>query len=75
VALIVQKYGGTSVGDIAASEMWPTGRPKTRKEGNDVVVGVSAMSGETDRLIGSPSRPARRRICGKYDSLISRESR
>jgi aspartate kinase len=51
MALIVQKYGGTSVGSperIAAVAEKVIGN---RNRGDDVVVVVSAMSGETDRLI------------------------
>nr|VFK00338.1 MAG: aspartate kinase [Candidatus Kentron sp. H]VFK00352.1 MAG: aspartate kinase [Candidatus Kentron sp. H]VFK04516.1 MAG: aspartate kinase [Candidatus Kentron sp. H] len=50
MTLIVQKYGGTSVGS-AARIMRVAERVRTVRElGNDVVVVVSAMSGETDRL-------------------------
>ena len=52
MALIVQKYGGTSVGNIERI-MNVAGRvARTVKDGNQVVVVVSAMSGETDKLIG-----------------------
>lgn len=50
--LIVQKYGGTSVGDCARIENVANRVAKVKKEGNSVVVVVSAMSGETDKLIG-----------------------
>ncbi len=49
--LIVQKYGGTSVGSIERIQNVAAKVAKTRSEGNDVVVVVSAMSGETDRLV------------------------
>lgn len=50
--LIVKKFGGTSVGSIA--RILETARLviESQREGNDVVVVVSAMSGETDRLLG-----------------------
>lgn len=51
MALIVQKYGGTSVGDPERIKNVARRVAKTRKEGHDVVVVVSAMAGETDRLI------------------------
>lgn len=51
MALIVQKYGGTSVGDLARIRNVAQRVAKTRRERNDVVVVVSAMAGETDRLI------------------------
>jgi aspartate kinase len=49
--LIVQKYGGTSVGTLERIEAVAKRVAKTRDEGNDVVVVVSAMSGETNKLI------------------------
>ncbi|MDD5435249.1 MAG: aspartate kinase, partial [Nitrospira sp.] len=49
--LIVQKYGGTSVGSIERIKNVAAKVAKTRSEGHDVVVVVSAMSGETDRLV------------------------
>ena len=51
MGLIVQKYGGTSVGSIERVRNVARGVARTRDEGNRVVVVVSAMSGETDRLI------------------------
>jgi aspartate kinase len=50
--LIVQKYGGTSVGDLERIENVAKRVAKTAKAGNDVVVVVSAMSGETNKLLG-----------------------
>ena len=49
--LIVQKYGGTSVGSSERIKNVARKVAKTRDEGHDVVVIVSAMSGETDRLL------------------------
>ncbi len=50
--LVVQKYGGTSVGDIEKIKNVARRVAQTKDKGNDVVVVVSAMAGETDRLIG-----------------------
>ena len=50
--LVVQKYGGTSVGDVERIENVTNRVAKAREEGHDVVVVVSAMSGETNKLIG-----------------------
>ncbi len=50
--LIVQKYGGTSVANIERIKAVAERVSKTVKEGNKVVVVVSAMAGETDKLIG-----------------------
>lgn len=51
MALIVQKYGGTSVGSPERINAVAERVARTRAAGNDMVVVVSAMSGETDRLI------------------------
>jgi aspartate kinase len=51
MALIVQKYGGTSVGSVERIQAVAERVVRTRKGGDDVVVVLSAMSGETDRLI------------------------
>ena len=64
MALIVQKFGGTSVGDAERIRAVADHVAKTRAAGNEVVVVVSAMGKFTDDLIlladgVSPSRPAR----------------
>ncbi|MBA1147469.1 aspartate kinase [Ectothiorhodospiraceae bacterium WFHF3C12] len=51
MALIVQKYGGSSVGSIERIERVAQKAIATREAGHDVVVVVSAMKGETDRLM------------------------
>ncbi len=71
MALIVQKYGGTSVGDIERITNVAQRVIRAKEAGNDVVVVVSAMAGETNRLINfahelSPSPDAR-----ELDVLIS----
>lgn len=50
MALIVQKYGGTSIGNIERIEAVADKIARFRDKGDDVVVVVSAMSGETNRL-------------------------
>ncbi len=71
MALIVQKYGGTSVGNVERIKNVANRVAKTVKEGNQVVVVVSAMSGETDKLIGLANQisamPAEREL----DMLLS----
>ncbi|MFO6422767.1 aspartate kinase [Motilimonas sp. KMU-193] len=52
MGVIVQKYGGTSVGTLERIEAVAERVKRTKAEGHDVVVVVSAMSGETNRLIG-----------------------
>jgi len=49
--LVVHKYGGTSVGDLERIENVANRVAKAKEAGNDVVVVVSAMSGETNKLI------------------------
>lgn len=51
MALIVQKYGGTSVGTIERIQAVADRVIASRDRGNQLVVAVSAMSGETNRLI------------------------
>jgi len=51
MALIVQKYGGTSVGDVDLIKNVARRVIRKQNEGNDVVVVLSAMAGETDRLL------------------------
>jgi aspartate kinase len=52
VTLIVQKFGGTSVGSIERIRSAAKKALATQAAGNDVVVIVSAMAGETNRLLG-----------------------
>ena len=51
MSLIVQKYGGTSVGDIERIKLVAERIVQAKSEGHDLVVVVSAMAGETDRLL------------------------
>lgn len=72
MALIIQKFGGTSVGTLARIAHVADIVAETRAEGHEVVVVVSAMSGETDRLIQMANqlgdhKPASR----EYDALVS----
>lgn len=48
--LIVHKYGGTSVGSLERIASVADRVERAKKEGNDIVVVVSAMSGETNKL-------------------------
>ncbi len=52
MALVVQKYGGTSVGTLARVENVARRALRTQAEGNQVVIIVSAMAGVTDKLLG-----------------------
>lgn len=55
MGLIVQKYGGTSVGVVERIRNVAGRIVATRRQGHDVVVVVSAMSGETNRLLALAS--------------------
>lgn len=52
MSLLVQKYGGTSVGSVERIESVADKVAAFRAQGHDLVVVLSAMSGETNRLIG-----------------------
>ncbi len=71
MALIVQKYGGTSMGSIERIENVAERVIKARKAGHDVVVTVSAMSGETNRLIGLAEDITPRPTPREMDALMS----
>ncbi|MBM4121820.1 MAG: aspartate kinase [Nitrospira sp.] len=51
MALIVQKYGGTSVGSVERIHRVAEQVAEAKRAGHDLVVVLSAMSGETDRLL------------------------
>ncbi|MDK2848259.1 MAG: aspartate kinase [Desulfuromonadales bacterium] len=71
MALVVQKYGGTSVGSVDRIRNVARRVAKTYDDGNDVVVVVSAMSGETNKLVSLANEmcdfPSER----EYDVLVS----
>ncbi|MDO5090542.1 MAG: aspartate kinase [Cardiobacteriaceae bacterium] len=71
MALIVQKYGGTSMGSIERIEAVADRIVKARRAGHDVVVTVSAMSGETNRLIGLAHSITNRPTPREMDVLMS----
>ncbi len=71
MSLIVQKFGGTSVGTIERIEAVAQKVKGVRERGDDVVVVVSAMSGETNRLIGLASEISERPDPREMDVLVS----
>jgi len=71
VALIVQKYGGTSVGSVERIQKVAERVQATRGQGHDVVVVVSAMSGETNRLIDLAHQVSPQPDPREYDVLVS----
>ena len=71
MTLIVQKFGGTSVGDIDRIRGVAALVGATRALGHEVVVVVSAMSGETDRLIGLARQVTPRPNARELDVLLA----
>lgn len=71
MALIVQKFGGTSVGSLEHIREVAKRAVACKNKGNDVVVVVSAMAGETDRLIKLASSLTQRPDKQELDVLVS----
>ena len=71
MALIVQKYGGTSVANHERIRSVAERVLKTQRRGNKVVVVVSAMAGETNRLIKLATDITELPDLREYDQLIS----
>jgi aspartate kinase len=71
MALIVQKFGGTSVGSIERIGAIAARVAATHKQGQQLVVVVSAMSGETDRLIALAKQAAERPNPRELDVLLA----
>ena len=71
MALYVQKYGGTSVGSVERIQQVAEKVKGFRDEGHDIVVVVSAMSGETNRLIGMANQMQDKPSPREMDVLVS----
>ena len=71
MSLIVQKYGGTSVGSIERIQAVAERVAQCHKQGNQIVVAVSAMSGETNRLIGLAQEIDAQPAAREMDVLVS----
>jgi aspartate kinase len=71
MALIVQKFGGTSVADIGKIRNVAAKVIREKEAGNEVVVVLSAMAGETDRLIALAHSATELPEEREYDALIS----
>ena len=70
-ALIVQEFGGTSVGTVERIEQVAEKVKKFREAGDDVVVVVSAMSGETNRLIGLANQIMEQPVPRELDVMVT----
>jgi aspartate kinase len=71
MALIVQKFGGTSIGDADRIRNVARRVAQARAGGHHVVVVVSAMAGETDRLIGLAQKMADRPNERELDVILA----
>ncbi len=71
MALIVQKYGGTSVGDVDRIKNVAQRIKRTRDEGNSLVIVVSARSGVTNELIARAKAITDRPDTRELDMLLA----
>jgi aspartate kinase len=71
MSLIVQKFGGTSVGTIERIEQVAEKVAGFHANGDDIVVVVSAMSGETNRLLALASEIQDQPVAREMDVLLS----
>lgn len=71
MALVVQKYGGTSMGTIERIRNVAKRVAKTYDAGNDMVVVVSAMSGETNKLVALANEVCEFPDNREYDVLVA----
>src|SRR3989337_4126223 len=71
MALIVQKYGGTSVGNIERIRNVAIRVAQTKRKGHKVIVVVSAMSGETNKLVDLANQMKEFPIGREYDVVVA----
>ncbi|HJV36537.1 aspartate kinase [Geomonas sp.] len=71
MALVVQKYGGTSMGSVERIRNVAKRVAKTYDAGNDMVVVVSAMSGETNKLVALANEVCEFPDAREYDVLVA----
>ena len=71
MALIIQKYGGTSVGNIERIKNVAKRVARSYDQGNAIVVVLSAMSGETNKLVALTQEASEFPIGREYDVIIS----
>lgn len=71
MSLFVQKYGGTSVGTVERIQAVAKRVYESYQKGNDLVIVVSAMSGETNRLLGLANDIAESPSLREQDVLLS----
>src|SRR5438128_2717460 len=71
MSFIVQKYGGSSVGTLERIQHVASKIIAQKKAGHDIVVVVSAMQGETDRLIQLAQALTQNPDPREYDALVA----
>ncbi len=71
MALVVQKYGGTSMGSVERIRNVAKRVAKTYDAGNDMVIVVSAMSGETNKLVALANDICEFPDNREYDVLVA----
>ena len=71
MALIVQKFGGTSVGTVERIEQVAEKVKRFREAGDDLVIVLSAMSGETNRLIDLAKQITDQPVPRELDVIVS----
>lgn len=71
MSIVIQKYGGTSVGSVERMRHVCELIAAEKQAGNDVVVVVSAMAGETNRLVSLASQFSNSSNSHAYDFLVS----
>ncbi len=71
MSLKVQKFGGTSVGSVERIQAVARRVVEAQKQGNSIVVVVSAMAGETSRLIGLAKKISPYSDCRDTDMLLA----
>ncbi|WP_298437660.1 aspartate kinase [Geobacter sp.] len=71
MALVVQKYGGTSMGSVERIRNVAKRVAKTYDAGNDMVIVVSAMSGETNKLVALANEICEFPDNREYDVLVA----
>ena len=71
MSLVVQKYGGTSVGSLDRIRTVAERVARAHRDGHQVIVVVSAMAGETDKLLGLGWELAERPAEREMDVLVS----
>lgn len=71
MGLVVQKFGGTSVANIEKLRNVAGKVIRTKNAGNELIVVVSAMAGETDKLVQLANSASGNPNAREYDVLVS----